>query len=54
MNAAYVGLFANTVSVLLPEINGQMEWALNLFVSHFLLQTEITWTQHLCEMYSVE
>jgi len=25
-----------------------------LFVSHFLLQTELTWTQHLCEMYSVE
>ena len=24
----YVGLFANTVSVLLPLITGQMEWAL--------------------------
>jgi len=51
MNTTYVGLFANSVSVLLPLITGQ---GTNSFVSHFLLQTELTWTQNLCKMHSVE
>ena len=37
MNPAYLGLFANNVSVLLPLITGKMEWALTclLVISYY-------------------